>query len=469
MIFPDDVAPNCTVSGKKFDSWFFLNKVASNGEVIAADSLNFTPSSSNPNCDFYKWSWQMFLWSMSSDEANNKLTFQGNGFYNVSGDKVLTDESQIAIRVEKLSRLDQAGSSAVLMSRSFHHKVDESLVYYGVHVNDVFAYFSLGQQANQIIATDFPTTEDELQAVENYAMHLNEHQRTSFSDRNTLAVELKTSWVRADAVEDISKYITMMEFVPKYIKSELDPNTQWTWDGTTVELVQLALIGLHVVGTVKDHPEMIWATFESRYNAPGNNYEYIIASNSSGNISEFKTTRNGDVVPIDNNWLLYQPNGAKSRANVEKMTFETSEELASQSIIMANDQKIGQSDVYRIRPWGSRDGDIENNTNIVSLNVNVLDQLKKDDIRRNYALVGATWTKNGSIPIKMPDSNIQGSAFVSNITMETYTQDMSMPVDKRGCFGCHNLSGFDTKKDVRMDFLSHNYRVKWPDPLYILR
>ncbi len=474
MKFPGNVAPICTVSETTFDTWFDSNSVTTDGKVVVADSLNFTPSVSNPNCDFYKWSWQMFLWSLSTNELTDKLTFQGDGFYNVSGNTELTDNSQIEVRVEKLSRLDQASSRAVLMSRSFHYNVNESLVYYGVHVNDVFAYFSLGQQASKIVATDFPTTEDELLAVENYANQLNEHQRTVFPDRKALAVELKTSWVRADAVEDISKYITMLEFVPKYVKSESDPKTEWTWDGTSVELAQLALVGVHVVGSTKDHPEMIWATFESRYNAPGNRYEYTIESNSSDNTSELKVTGvvnefkpiwNKDLIPVDDDWLLYAPKGLKSRANIEKMTLETTPGTTAQAIVATDNQKISRSDAYRTHPWGSRDGDIENNTNIVSLNQNILAQLKKDDIRRNYALIGATWTKDGSIPNKMPDSNIQGSALLSNMTMETYTQDTLQPVNKQGCFGCHNLSGFDAKKDVRMDFLSHNFRVKWPELL----
>jgi hypothetical protein len=241
--------------------------------------------------------------------------------------------------------------------------------------------------------------------------------------------------------------------------------------GTSVELAQLALVGVHVVGSTKDHPEMIWATFESRYNAPGNSYEYTIESDSSDNtselkvtgvVNEFKPTWNNELIPVDDDWLLYAPKGLKSRANREKMTLETTTESTAQAIVATDNQKISRSDAYRTHPWGSRDGDIENNTNIVSLDQNILAQLNKDDVRRNYALIGATWTKDGSIPTKMPDSNIQGSALVSNMTMETYTQDTLQPINKQGCFGCHNLSGFDAKKDVRMDFLSHNYRVKWP-------
>ena len=37
----------------------------------------------------------------------------------------------------------------------------------------------------------------------------------------------------------------------------------------------MAMVGLHVVGSVKGHPEMVWATFEHIDNAPQNNYVYI--------------------------------------------------------------------------------------------------------------------------------------------------------------------------------------------------
>ena len=39
-------------------------------------------------------------------------------------------------------------------------------------------------------------------------------------------------------------------------------------DRTKAESVTVALIGLHVVGVVEDHPEFVWATFEHEDNAP---------------------------------------------------------------------------------------------------------------------------------------------------------------------------------------------------------
>jgi hypothetical protein len=36
--------------------------------------------------------------------------------------------------------------------------------------------------------------------------------------------------------------------------------------------VNLAMVGMHVVGSTKGHPEMIWATFEHIGNAPNDDY-----------------------------------------------------------------------------------------------------------------------------------------------------------------------------------------------------
>src|SRR4029077_10845961 len=54
--------PTCTVAAVEFSNWFTSGTVTPNGGVDPADSIMFP---NLPNCSFYKWSEQMFLWLTS--------------------------------------------------------------------------------------------------------------------------------------------------------------------------------------------------------------------------------------------------------------------------------------------------------------------------------------------------------------------------------------------------------------------
>jgi len=56
---PSDAQTTCTVAPADFAGWFETGTPAVNGVVKPADSLNFPDQ---PNCSFYQWAEQMFLW-----------------------------------------------------------------------------------------------------------------------------------------------------------------------------------------------------------------------------------------------------------------------------------------------------------------------------------------------------------------------------------------------------------------------
>ena len=74
--FPE-VKPTCTVSKETMDSWFVGDSITKGGQVKAANSLNAL----NSNGDFYKWSWQMFLWQTSPEGSG--VIFNQPPFYDV--------------------------------------------------------------------------------------------------------------------------------------------------------------------------------------------------------------------------------------------------------------------------------------------------------------------------------------------------------------------------------------------------
>ena len=159
MALPQDVQADCTVDGADFSTWFESGNPSADGAVKPADSESFPTD--NSVCDFYKWGAQMFLW-LSSPSGDGRV-LDSPALFNVmpadaSGKRYLqsndTGEAvQFALRTEKfddIGEVGQAGSSGALMSQN------GALVYYGVHVNDVYGYFLTGQKGGELDQTTFP-------------------------------------------------------------------------------------------------------------------------------------------------------------------------------------------------------------------------------------------------------------------------------------------------------------------------
>jgi hypothetical protein len=81
---PTDAQTTCTVPAATFASWFQSGTPALNGVVKPADSVAFP---NIPNCSFYQWSKQMFLWLTSPAPATyggGSRIFDSPTFYDVS-------------------------------------------------------------------------------------------------------------------------------------------------------------------------------------------------------------------------------------------------------------------------------------------------------------------------------------------------------------------------------------------------
>src|SRR2546429_7097703 len=82
---PSDAATTCTVGPTDFAHWFESGTPSLNGVVKPADSLNFVDQ---PNCSFYRWSEQMFLWITSPAPptycGGGSRVFDSSAFFDVS-------------------------------------------------------------------------------------------------------------------------------------------------------------------------------------------------------------------------------------------------------------------------------------------------------------------------------------------------------------------------------------------------
>ena len=196
----------CYVDRATFKTWFEGNKIEANGMVNAANSLQDLDT----DCDFYKWSWQMFLWATSPTVDDGDYVFNSSAFFDVLPNDSLTSADGIMSSTGGFNRTAQAGPGMnVLMSQSSEFIDGGSIVHYSIHINDVYAYFQAGKENQSGDAfpgiTNFPTTQDELSEIVKYA----KDQGVDLNDSIALTMEMKSSWVKIDKSNPLaSDYIS---------------------------------------------------------------------------------------------------------------------------------------------------------------------------------------------------------------------------------------------------------------------
>ncbi|PKR53072.1 hypothetical protein [Thalassospira marina] len=428
-----------------------------------------------------------FFYRLSSD--HKELLAQGEGG---NGDNLA-----ISLRTAKKDEdesIGQAGGNGVLLTQKPADATKQSsLTYYGVHTNRQYGYFlSLyknllsGKTKGTPLPPQFPTTAAETCAVLAYAQQNNYVEKglipaaiekllcppngksgTMTATENpakpataptqsssiipqiepavdflSMAVEVKSSWVEAATLpaDSAGKYILQNLKIPVYDRS--NPNHWMVKESATREM---ALVGMHVVGTVQGHPEMVWATIEHENNAPNALYYYTNDKNQVVAVSDPQTKTgwlysNGEIVDA----VTEYAKGCDSTPMPAGCIF-TSDivSVGDNEIIGPNgNDPIQPSNVTRLNPWGNAQTQsdttaISQTTQIISLNRDVKTNLvaqNATDPRQYYFLSGAVWTSDGSIPEHGNATAITGSPLLANTSMETFEQ-------ANGCFGCHNTFG----------------------------
>jgi hypothetical protein len=312
--------PAATCPATNFKTW-----LASNQPPMGP--LSFVPPNSTtfpgpPDCNFYLWAAQMFLWLISPD-ANGNLNIFSPTFYTAienpmtgaftfeqnedasatgltKGATTLltkgatgTQPVQFRVRVNKpklpplmvmkvlklraasqstanTPSTGQAGGGGVLIASGEPIPVPGNvqyatypIVYYTIQANDVEAglansvihngplpsYYQNGPNAG-----NFPITLSDAQDIQKVA-------GGTFSDLDQLALEVKSAWIDTAYIANLpkaeqSKFITVQATVPAFQASMVNGSVVLTTDDPNVTTTRtLALIGMHVVGSVKGHPE----------------------------------------------------------------------------------------------------------------------------------------------------------------------------------------------------------------------
>lgn len=364
-------------------------------------------------CDFYQFSWQWFLSQVSPADASNP-----------TGDRVF-ETNRV---VDPAGGADQC-SAAAISGRA----LAGTLVSQRVLKPDDFETQQadgnpLYDQSTNILYYNMWYSPEECQATS-----------AGFVPGT---MEIKTSW-RVLASADPS-YYTM-------------PAT--LGDGSNVTL---GLVGFHLVNWTSAHPEMIWASFEHKSNAP-------LCDGSSATSGWTLTSDAAAQCLADNP----QPSGGTISPNCASYNFNTSPNNSGPFPSTGTPDEVCRLYANGNEPGTSVNGN-DNAANLLAIqqlnealvgDAGLLTGLPSTDpmaVWKHYEMVGGLWTKNGAdsgnspVPTKHgagdPNSPQRGSLELTNMTMETFEQGATSSIPN--CFGCH---GFSSASPLEVSHIANRF------------
>lgn len=379
------------------------------------------PGSNATNCDFHQWAWQMFLWlTQDVDGQLRFVTFPTDAdLFSVADPtkkpasleelKASTRKHPLQLRVRGLKPF-KAGTTindpnrVIQASGGILVDQNQRAVYYSVHFDPVFYGFI---QAN---------------GYYDYNTYIKANPATDFPPG---ATELKAAWRIVPKGGDAGGAYTTQAEIPML---QQDPSTgAITVDPTKPpQVATVALVGLHVVGVVANHPEFIWATFEPVSNAP------VLPANM----------KPSDNTPVSSsNFTFYKAGTFASACNLQN----------SSPKLNAATQTFAQvTQVFLQYPQGG--GSAENIANINAINASVQSQLLPNEVWKNYNLIGGVWLLPGALQPGMSPSgaDLHGSPNLNNTTMETFVQAYL------NCFSCHNTESTQTSGGLSIPAMNMN-------------
>jgi hypothetical protein len=392
------------------------------------------------NCDFHQWSWNKFLYLTQSIKATGKLVMFGPGFWQV--DNALKPYFEPWVDLLKpidlmpskhliLEDFNQAGFGKPII----YSKYSGLPVHFSIHVNDTFI-----KSVNSNLTAD-PNLE--------------------FSVGST---ELKVAWIDVKDLQEVYKGVDLSKQF--YIRTAI-----YKSDNKYSDPTEVAMIGMHVVGVVENHPEFIWATFEHTLNAP----DYYVSGDKFKKSNAYLAQ--DKIVSSKDDYLLYRSNTKVKNAHLNYSTheqFTNSFRLYQYGVPNGlpytnnADNKFGASLEQQQR-------DEINFNNIAHLNNAVKKKLSQSNsVWSNYFYAGSVWLNttdynfsggiSGDIVGNKANKSLRGSLAAANMTMETYTQTFSSingsqpQIKAENCFACHG-----TKEGESTMQVSHIYKnyLKW--------
>jgi hypothetical protein len=356
-------------------------------------------------CAFHRWSWNAFLWSMENVNGVPRLeTFptleQVIDQSYEAGDLAMATVTGTAVRLKlragkrdhPIDSTAQAGTTGILVGQN------NRAIYYSQYVNP---------QMYQQIHDDNWFTAKGLQE---------EDPKATFAVGN---IEYKAAWAIVDDDYQIPGAYVRRAMIPRVANIKVDGVTTIGVPATPeFETVDVALIGLHVVGWVKDHSEAVWATFSP-------DMEFGIAPVTT------QPSPDPSTVVSDISTPFFKAGSTLADCNQTQVPLQKLDEVTQE---FALPTQVCQS--YRT---GSLPKDMANMNTIDQINASAASILPYGTMAKTYQEVGAVWTQSDqSVPDKL-NSTLQdillGSTVLSNPVIETFTQT---DIAQDNCFACHN-------------------------------
>lgn len=347
-------------------------------------------------CDFYQFSWQWFLAQVSpSTTAPGERVFETNRLRDPSGGSGQCGKPKVSGRANAVKLLGIRDIKPV----DFEEEQADSSALYDQNGNVL--YYSVWYSDAECTSTG-----------------------TSFAEGT---MELKVAW----------KILPKAD--PTYFMMDAEVPMASGTDQLAPTKVILGLVGFHIVNWTKNHPEMIWASFEHKTNAPFcDGSSPMPASGWSLASSEA-----AQCLTANPNSNPGPPNAACAAFNFNTPTVQGNPPPPPTGT---------PNNICRQYPYGNAPGDMtgpnDNKANLAAIKElnaqlvgadGLLTKLGDDDpmaVWKNYEMIGALWTKDGQ------DSGVQanqrGSLYLANMTMESFFES-----NTQNCFTCHNFSTTD--------------------------
>ena len=376
--------------------------------------------SSTTNQIFHQWSYNKFLWLTKPDNNGKPLFLDQSQVKQVTA--YMVPVTPPAGTLVQLTDINQAGSGSPILKTNADYGGTSEIVYYSIHMNDLM-YTNGKTYASQIHNGQLPTTNETTFPVGSF--------------------EMKVAWVPVAAIPAAkqSMYYTTTSSLS-------------TDGGKTFSNVEVALIGMHVVGVVENHPEFIWATFEHNDLSP----DYDWAANSAGSTEDQLLFKKGSVTGID---------GIK---------YNTSTKLGKTPYQVFDLFQYGVPRDAGGAFMSTSQSEPVNFNNIQGINVCVQEHL--DDVWKNYFYNGSIWLNmDGKTPQEQaelinslgynigaatPGSSARGSLNCANVTMESFMQTFQSDISSinagnlANCFSCHTGESFSSGTSPL--YLSHTFQ-----------
>jgi hypothetical protein len=366
------------------------------------ESKGLMPLFTSPNgpspttdCDFHVWSWTAFVNAMQTDPTTGQPVFLSLPTYDdlLSGSvaRAQVGPRTLALkpRTQKpkaMSSIAQAGSGGVLVDQNGR------AVYYATHMDLTYfnftkQYFGSANYANAAPTLPYPIA----------------------------ATVFKTSWRILAAGENPTDVYTTTATIDLL---ESDGQGGLRSNGQTQPNVRVALVGVHVVGVIKDHPEFAWGTFEQLNNSPDLPAGMSPTSTSPVSAQSFTFYKGGTPANLSNQQSF-------------SMTINPATQVVSPI-----------TNVFRQFAYGGATP-ASRVTDIMQANQNFQGAIPGHSSQinaafANYKLIGTVWIAPNSL--QPGDGNLDtesiGSITLANSTLETFVQGVGT-----SCFSCHNTSG----------------------------